>query len=348
MIGLFAPHGVPTKSPMPDNISRLPSGAYRVQLKVGGKRLSRSFDTLRDAVTWRDQQRVQAKAARRGALGEVHTLAQAIQRYAKEVAPTHAGARWEQLRCAALLRDTTLPLTRPVGSVTREHIEQWRDRRLTEVSAATVLREMNMLGSLFSAACEWRWLQASPVAGIRRPPSPAHRDVLLTRAQIKGMLRALGYRRRRPQTMREVVANTMLLALRTGMRSGEILGLTWDNVHEAYVTLPKTKNGDPRDVPLSRKARPIIARMRGWDEEKVFPVSSQTRDALWRNARAKAGLSGFTYHDLRHVAATWIGRTVGQEGRLSFPEFCKVFGWRDPKNALVYTNPSARDLAEKL
>ena len=40
--------------------------------------------------------------------------------------------------------------------------------------------------------------------------------------------------------------------------------------------------------------------------------------------------------------------TVGQLGRLSFPEFCKCFGWRDPKYALVYCNPSAASLSAKL
>lgn len=50
----------------------------------------------------------------------------------------------------------------------------------------------------------------------------------------------------------------------------------------------------------------------------------------------------------RHTEATRIGRTVGQPGRLSFPEFCKVFGWRDPKHALIYVNPTAAELAQKL
>ena len=75
---------------------------------------------------------------------------------------------------------------------------------------------------------------------------------------------------------------------------------------------------------------------------------SATADALFRKVRENAGLDGFTFHDARHTAATRIGRTVGQQGKLSFPEFCKVFGWRDPKHALVYVNPTASDLAGKM
>ena len=69
---------------------------------------------------------------------------------------------------------------------------------------------------------------------------------------------------------------------------------------------------------------------------------------MFRRVRDKLGLSGFTFHDTRHTAATWIGATVGQPGKLSFPEFIKVFGWRDPKNALIYVNPTAASLAEKM
>ena len=73
-----------------------------------------------------------------------------------------------------------------------------------------------------------------------------------------------------------------------------------------------------------------------------------TLDALFRRAKAKAGLPDIHFHDSRHTAAPRIGRAVGQPGRLSFPEFCKVFGWRDPKHALIYVNPTAEELADKL
>jgi hypothetical protein len=52
--------------------------------------------------------------------------------------------------------------------------------------------------------------------------------------------------------------------------------------------------------------------------------------------------------DARHTAATRIGAKVGQPGRLTFPEFCRVFGWTDPRNAMIYVNPSAETLAGKL
>ena len=44
------------------------------------------------------------------------------------------------------------------------------------------------------------------------------------------------------------------------MRRGEILSLTWENVHldKRYVHLPDTKNGDSRNVPLSPAALELL------------------------------------------------------------------------------------------
>jgi integrase len=138
------------------------------------------------------------------------------------------------------------------------------------------------------------------------------------------------------------------LALHTGMRAGELTGMRWDVVKAHSVRLPTTKNGSAREVPLSRKAARLVERARGLDDTLVLPVGTQTLDALFRAARDAAGIDGLRWHDSRHTAATRIGATVGQPGRLSFPEFVAMFGWRDPRNAMVYVNPSAAALARKL
>ena len=163
------------------------------------------------------------------------------------------------------------------------------------------------------------------------------------------ILRKLDHRPgRRPDSMKAITASVFLVALHTGMRAGEIVGLRWDRVHETWLRLPETKNGTARDVPIPMKARRIFRLARGLDTERPFPIQPRTLDTLFRRARDLSGLHGFTFHDSRHTAATRIGATVGQPGRLSFPEFCVMFGWKDPKHALIYVNPSAAALAEKL
>lgn len=74
----------------------------------------------------------------------------------------------------------------------------------------------------------------------------------------------------------------------------------------------------------------------------MFAVDARTLDTMFRRARARAGLDGFHFHDLRHTAAT------GMAGRVHVLELCKIMGWRNPKMAMVYFNPRPRDIAARL
>jgi integrase len=67
-------------------------------------------------------------------------------------------------------------------------------------------------------------------------------------------------------------------------------------------------------------------------------------DTLFRRARKRAKLEGFTFHDSRHTAATRIALS----GRVNVLELCKIFGWKSATQALTYFNPTADDLAAKL
>ncbi|WP_322995211.1 tyrosine-type recombinase/integrase [Castellaniella sp.] len=69
------------------------------------------------------------------------------------------------------------------------------------------------------------------------------------------MLRQMSYDRDAVQSGAQALAVCTLLALRTGMRAGELAGMQWEQVFEDHVHLPQTKSGRPREVPLSIRAR---------------------------------------------------------------------------------------------
>lgn len=168
---------------------------------------------------------------------------------------------------------------------------------------------------------------------------------MITDTEVAGVIAALGYKEGGPiDTYKRQVAVMLLLALETGMRAGEIEGLEWRRVfiEQSYLHLDDTKNGTARDVPLSSKAKALLGMMRGVDDERVFLVSGQTRDAIFRTARVKAGLDGFTFHDARRTAATRYSR------KIDIMMLCRMFGWKNPKQAMVYYNPSASDMASRL
>lgn len=221
--------------------------------------------------------------------------------------------------------------------------DAWRRARTRKMKPGSLLREFGILSAVFEhARRELRLIAVNPIADVRKPAAPDHRDRVITLAETRAVLRALGYcPTRLPRSVSQAVAVAFLVALRTGMRAGELCGLEWDRVHDAHCVLRVTKTR-PREVPLSPRARRLIERMRGFDSRLVFGVRAQTLDALFRRARQNAGLAGFTFHDARHTAATRMAQ------RLHVLDLCKAFGWTDPKRAMTYYNPRAAEIAGRI
>lgn len=329
---------------------------YRVQVAIKGVRDSKVFRTLREANAWAAARETELRAVADKPASDRHTLAEAMRKYAAEVSPTKRGRRWEEVRLAAMERDGLLPADRPIGELTPAVLGEWRDARLRQVSAGTVLRELGLLSAVLEEARrEWRWIQSNPANDVRRPRAPDHRDVVVTRQQIRCMLEVMGYSPRRPvRTVAQACASAFIVALRTGMRAGELCGLTWERVFEAYCKTPH-KTGRTaeslRDVPLTPKAQAQIEKMRGFDPVLVFGLKSSSLEAMFRKYRNRAGLSGFTFHDSRHTAATWIAarlRSNGLPAQQALLDLCKIFGWTKLDQALTYYNPDPRDLAKRI
>ncbi len=326
---------------------KTPQGTWRIQIEVLGQRDSITLPTKRETLAWAAKRTTELQAHSTGDQGHGKTLRDAMRRYADEESPKRRGEAWEVIRLKAFEnKDHGLPIRTLLSRITDDDVKAWRDRRLVHVSRGTVIRDMTLLSSVLETArVEWKWLKANPLRGVKKPTKPAHRKRLILLGEIRGVLRALGYSRGPVRSVSESVAVCFLLALSTGMRAGELCGLRWADVRGDYATARDVKSkerGVNRDIPLSPVAQRLIERMRGWDKATVFGVSAQTLDALFRRARKRAGLEGFTFHDSRHTAATRLAK------RLHVLELCKVFGWARTDQALTYFNPTVQDLADKL
>jgi integrase len=107
----------------------------------------------------------------------------------------------------------------------------------------------------------------------------------------------------------------VVLALATGARKMELLSLTWRDVdlQRDMIVLQETKNRERRTLPLTGYAWELMRQhstTRRADTELVFPGPSGKkplgiRDA-WNNAVKRAGIIDFTFHDLRHSAASYL------------------------------------------
>ncbi|WP_429949540.1 tyrosine-type recombinase/integrase [Comamonas sediminis] len=327
-------------------------GTWRVQVQINGERVGGTFPTKRDADDWLARTRVESAARQQGKTGTIKTLKQAMLRYRDEVSPTKRGGDKEVIRINAILQHEAFPWNVKMSDLTPDHLTAWRDARLKIRARGSVLRDMNLLSSIMTTARrEWRWISANPMSDVRRPAEPDHREVVISRVQIVKMLRALDYSSGPVRSVRQAVAMAFAMALCTGMRAGELCNLKWEDVREDHVILHITKNGKRREVPLSSRAKMLINRLRGWDEEKVFGITAQSLDAMFRKYRVRAGLSGFTFHDSRHTAATMIAgrmRSGSMPAQQAVMDLCKMFGWSRMDQALVYYNPKAGEIAQRL
>lgn len=321
-------------------------GTWRVQMQLNGQRLGGTFATKREADDWMAKTRLEGRLQSSGQLGTVKTLAQAMARYGEEVTPHKRGWRAEGIRLQAIIKHEKFPGRVTLLDLTPQDLAAWRDVRLKLVARNTVLRDMVLIGHVLEVARrEWGWLHVNPMKDVRKPAEPDHRERIITGPEIRAMLRIMGWGRRRPvRTVTQAVAHCFIAALQTGMRAGELTGMRWGDVRDDYCILHAagTKTGKGREVPLTAAARRTLEAMRGWDDELVFGLTAKTLDALFRKYRGRAGLSGFTFHDSRHTAATRMAQV------LHVLDLCKVFGWTNTTRALTYYNPTGSDIAKRL
>ena len=325
---------------------------YRAQINIKGTRDSKVFRTKREADSWAAARETELREIASKRPGERYTLRDAFQKYAAEVSTRKRGERWEIIRLAMFERLEYMPVDKMLADVTASDMAKYRDARLKAVKPASYLREMNTISNVFEVAVnEWEWISRNPTKNLHAPSKPPHRDVVIKRYQVRGMLQQMQYRTSGPvNSVSQSVAVCLLVALRTGMRAKELCSLKWPDIREGYCILHETKT-DPRHVPLTPKATALIRRMEGFDPELVFGLAPQTLSTFFYRYRNRAGYTGFTFHDSRHTAATWIAARMKSSNipaQQAVFDLCKMFGWKNINQALVYYNPSAADIAKRI
>lgn len=285
-------------------IHRMKSGGWRAEVNRAGVRKSNVLPTKAAAVAWATQLEGDVLAKRRGQTVR-RSLRQAIERYRDEVTPHKPGRRWETIRLNFYLGpDGGLPFVEKwLEEVTPDDFGRWRDRRLLGVKGSTVNRDFNLLSAVLTTAREeWGWMHSAPLKKARRPSEGQPRTRVIRWTEVRRMLRELGWRRGAPPATKSAeVGHAFLVALHTAMRASEVLKA---QPAGTVARLYETKNGEARDVPLSPRAQRLVALC------PRYTVDSAGMDALFRKARLRAGLEGFTFHDSRGTALTRMARKV--------------------------------------
>lgn len=326
---------------------------WRAEVARGGIRESGSFDTKAEAVAWATKLEAEIDAGKRRSYSKIpKTLSDGFDEYLMKVSPGMAKHEWNKRRLKFFGESMSDFVGELMRAIKPEAITAWRDSRLKVVKTSTVNRDLNLLSAVFSAAKdEWKWIHSNPVHEVKRPRNPPSRNRRVHHDDATAMCSALGLSDDGPiEKSEHYVAIAFLLALETAMRQVEIVQLTWRNVHlvKRYVHLPKTKNGDARDVPLSKRAVELLERLpRVEGEERCFPIKQARVDYLWRSnrnrlAKKMPGIADLKFHDSRHEATTRLAK------RLHVLALAKMIGHRDLQSLMIYYDETAAELAARL
>lgn len=320
---------------------RKQAGKWRAEIARRGVRKSQVFATKAEAVNWAAREETAIVDVEAGVFPK-RTLAEAIDDYVAKVSVLKAGARMEEMRLASLKRDFPAMCAKILSKITTADIAVWRDERLKHVTKGSVQRELSTISNLFSVARrEWKWCGESPTRDLKAPGANPARERLPTQSEVRRLLRGLCYRTDELPTSKTAECGyAYLLALRTGMRAGELLQLSPATVqgNVAVVTHKmQYKTGRPRRVPLSRHAVRLLKGFPG------FTVSSASLDALFRKARDRLLIDDLHFHDARASALTRFSAKV------DVLELARISGHKDLRILNeVYYRKSSEDIGRRL
>lgn len=252
-----------------------------------------------------------------------------------------------------------------LSELRRVHIETLKGRLRGKLEPSTTRHVMAVLSSALNQAVAWELIDSNPATHVSRPKD---RETKMRSLSEEEAAKLVGAAR---GTRREAM---YLLALKLGLRAGELRALRWSDIEggEATLTVERsvstqnglvwgpTKTGEGRTIRLSRgllgalsehqrRQRMERAASRSWsDRSLVFPNS---RGGVWRHQGMHvafkrdleaAGLpKEIRFHDLRHTAATLMLRAGTPVNVVA-----KILGHSDPAMTLRRYSHALPDMQE--
>lgn len=291
---------------------------YRVKVRLKGFPTQQAtFERLTDARKWaqntesaiREGRHFKTTEAKRRVLGEM------IDRYIKDILPTKPKNSkntllhlnwWKEELGSFSLADISPAMI----AEKRDNLASGITKRNTKRSPSTVVRYMAALSHAFTIAVkEWGWIDDSPMRRVSKPKEPRGRVRFLSDEERVRLLLEC------KKSDSDYLYIAVVLALSTGARRMEILGLQWQDVdlQRGFITLHETKNGERRALPLAGHALELMkqhAKVRKMNCSLVFPGKNFNNPIDLRtpfeNALKRAQITDFRWHDLRHSCASYL------------------------------------------
>jgi integrase len=332
-----------------------PSQTKTFRTKRDAEAWARTIESEMDRGVWRDRSRAEATS-----------VADLLDRYAREILPEKKSRQGPSSVIRILTASELGKLS--LAALSPEKLALYRDKRTKSISkktgrtltSQTVRHEIALLSRVITHAIkEWGipLAHGNPCLQIKMPAQSDARDRRLVDDEEEKLLSACGDAHN--PWLRPVV----VFAIETAMRAGEILesygtadtetgirpqktpGLQWSDVDLKKRTahLPKTKNGEARTVPLSSRAVATLEALPRNLDGRVFGVTYEGIHQSYVRACRRAGITGLTFHDLRHEATSRLF-----EKGLNPMQVAAITGHKTLQMLKRYTHLRAEDLAKLL
>jgi len=212
----------------------------------------------------------------------------------------------------------------------------YNDIRTGGCTPATARRYITFIRAIINLAIKHqRYSGQNPCRAVNMEPEDNKRTRYLTEAEIKQLLSAC----------RKDVQQVVSCALYTGMRRGEILSLTWDNVdlRRNNITLLRTKSTKKREIPIVPALKEILQAVGPKKSGPVFPISKNAFICSFKRTLAKLSIPDFHFHDLRHTFASYF---MMRGGRIT--DLQQILGHSDLKLTQRYAHLSPEYLQRSM
>lgn len=191
------------------------------------------------------------------------------------------------------------------NDITPKKIDKFKEwlKKEHNNSNSTVNKYRAALSKMFSLAIANKLLCSNPVSDTASLRETNHKVRYLTKDEEERMFKVI-------DELYPYLRPIVMLALKTGMRKGEIFKLKWENIdfNYKYIEILETKSGKSRKIPISKTVENILSG-HNMDTEYVFvnPATNKPFTDIkhsFHTVLKKAEISNFRFHDLRHTAAT--------------------------------------------
>lgn len=213
---------------------------------------------------------------------------------------------------------------KPLDTISPRDIQQYLSylRSTVGLAPATANRHLSLLSSIFRLAEQYELVLKNPCKSVQKFKESNQRQRYLSAEELCRLLDAMEDTDPETGEKNRVAVAALKLLLFTGTRREEALQAEWAHIdfEKRLWFLPKTKNGKSRYVPLNDNALEVLKSLKQepgcpyvFVSPKMKPQASgsgqqhqrlNTPVKTFQRLLAKAGITDFRIHDLRHTFAS--------------------------------------------